>query len=1840
MADADTIEAPQVDEHDQQPQPTPGDDKLRVLHMAVGKEYNLGTFDEFKQKMQDPAKRQAFYNAVGKQYNLGTYDDFQKKIGFQGATPTPAPAQPSPPEHEISHTPIQDIRHVQEMANRPVSGTALVTEPYYDPKAAMGNPDELARNKAYADQYDKMAADMGISWGAQPETVKRVLNDFPDEQNEDRLKSYASLAQANPVSYGRLKSGNDIRMKMAQDGPEGVHDANVFNHLLNATDYNELTEENLPYQMQLMRTHGMGQADMDKLKAAQSPLINSIDPGLNVKYWQTNDHEYDLTPDEYAGLETERLFSPNKAAMDESILRHARGIGEDGKANPIDVSKESYEYQRGLENVKYNLQQTGRENLARYVAEHKQDSDKQVAALKDEYQAKINASANPQEQQQLIQDFQNHPVVQEANRLEDAEQGLQYSQAEDYRRYPLNFSDQATRAVADAMDHTTGFGQDAIKLGGTVLQGAGTTADNTMRFIKNVAINVLGSDESKGINNAKNIGHQSLTELAAYEPTSYTGTESPLIVPRGTIQSVQNILNGPGTGEEKQQKAISYIRDNFDQLQANPKAGQQNLTGKAALFQAANVMGQILGVANQSFLLGGVIGDAAKVQQMATAFTPMFMSTQNQMYEQALKNGEEHPLLKSSIDATILSLASLINPDIKVVKGMVGADTGLGKMLAGIDESTWNKVLSENKPVMDRMIGAARATGRQLGLATLQYGVIAPTAQYVAHKSILNEDANLGDMIKDGVIQTGISMAMPALLHGVWGGKNATAVNPMQKFALVEAGLHPDQNIDLIDSKIKSGQISEVLGHDMKQVIKHAGEFMLNTEMTKTDGTPMNEKEVADNLYNNLRLRTLQGKLKTAAEPMKPVIEDKIHEVNKEISDIHTSDADKQKADLNQLLHENLDKIDENYPLIAGMMKDDIKNNEPERAFQRIADEYNREKDKENGDTKSINKIYGKKLIDKAIELSKKPKTESAPEPTPQEPTIEKPTEGASTEQTAAPSIHPTTEFRTWDLGDMEGKPENEAAKKHLEGVVREWDKYPAGETGGEPFGQFVNRVIPAFDKILKEQPNNTTIVTHSSVLKAMRVWDEMGRPDVDNLTTEQKKEFADKYNATETHNGDLETFKGDNGDIHVIRHGQTVDNEKNNFRSGDTPLTQKGIDDAAAAGKELKDKTGGDVPQIITSDLPRTIHSSNIINDALRQSGPTNQISHLGEGGENIPPSSEGVGSSQQGQTLPEEKQPTPPGGGQVPPENINELPFGDLPVGIAHQLQVDRATAELNVLPPERGEGITIEQSIQRGKDLISSGVNPDQVAANFKKDNRLNSDDMSVVRARYNELAGKTNRAYDQYGEGSAQAKAAFTAERAWYNDAVKPMQTEWHKIGVAQQSAIDLDTGSITSFHRAWNEANKQPMTQSQEKEAATLVEETKQRTAETEKAYDKVDDLHDKATKSKEPKNIKQDAKKLADKIRQNAKLNRPGMFSAATPASLVWDSAVEVVAKSVEVGGSIADAISKGINHIKESDWYKGLSSGEQKDAIGQFKDWHKDNNKSYKTAQELSVHLAGKNDGKFTPQEAKDVWGYVRKTYLDKGNMSFGDALRAAANDLGLSRNQVLSAISSPKGAKEVTTELWKKNYEQRKAQAYAKRFIETGNQPARKRLWNNLPTYFFAAKTAGHGTVGNVTHAGTNIFRPSTWSAYWPNVLKSFKLAYGKAGDFEKAVDDFVAKPNFDKWAEAKLAIDPRKSYDNFQVFGLKKNWFLDTGNRGFTGLKFMRYDMAELFYNRLSDTEKADPQAREKIAELVNHATGHSDFNLNVKIGEKNYKPLNVLSFAPGLVVSRWQNVYDPI
>jgi hypothetical protein len=629
---------------------------------------------------------------------------------------------------------------------------------------------------------------------------------------------------------------------------------------------------------------------------------------------------------------------------------------------------------------------------------------------------------------------------------------------------------------------------------------------------------------------------------------------------------------------------------------------------------------------------------------------------------------------------------------------------------------------------------------------------------------------------------------------------------------------------------------------------------------------------------------------------------------------------------------------------------------------------------------------------------------------------------------------------------------------------------------------------------------------------------------------------------------------------------------------------------------------------------------------------------------------------------------------------------------IGISHKAQVKRA-GELGQEAPEPGEGVTKEEAITHGRDLISKGADPEKMVQDFKTDKKISYDNISAVRARLEELAKETNKAIDQFGEDSPEAKAAFEKEGNWRKE-IKPMQTEWAKIGMSQQGETDIDTGSLMGLKRAFKDKTGKDFTPTQEKKAKDLSEKVKLLTNEVEELKNKLTEAVDKAIKDNQgnkDKGIKERSKAIAKTIRKG-KLSRPGVFSAATPASLVWDTALEIAAKTIEIGGATAEAVAKGIadgiEYIKNSDWYKGTDKKDEAEKAFmefmensipsdetksikrlekqledlQLKKVKPSRNKREISAKEkelkekifeekvklglvpskteipvnkkiiteaekfdkLTTQFVDKKGNDFSMDEVRDIWDYAKKEYLDKES-SYKDMLSGVSKDLGLTSEQVRYAISQPKGARQITDEMYTKQNRRNTAISVAKNWVKEADSSKVKKFLKAIPSFFFGLKVFGHGTVGMITHSGTNIFKPSSWNTYWPNFFRQFKYAYGPTAGYEKAMEDLTLEPDFTFWKRAGLAVEPSKVYDDYQSFSKYFGRLGVAGDRGFNALKIYRYDLAKSIYDKLSNVEKSDPNTAKEIAKIVNHSTGSA----NVIIP----KALNVAFFAPRLEAARW-------
>jgi broad specificity phosphatase PhoE len=190
--------------------------------------------------------------------------------------------------------------------------------------------------------------------------------------------------------------------------------------------------------------------------------------------------------------------------------------------------------------------------------------------------------------------------------------------------------------------------------------------------------------------------------------------------------------------------------------------------------------------------------------------------------------------------------------------------------------------------------------------------------------------------------------------------------------------------------------------------------------------------------------------------------------------------------------------------------------------------------------------------------------------------------------QQAIEQLHPgvaTTHdaLRAWEQGTYAGKDESKY-EKEIEDIYTKDPNAKIG--GGESFNEMTHRALTAFKDILDNAPANSLVVSHSSAIKALDVWEKEGRPA--DLKIDPKK-----YRDQSTQTGELEKYQGKNGVVYVARHGETSDNRNSTLRTDDAKLTDKGIKQAEKLANKLADTP---ISHVYVSSLPRAIHTADII--------------------------------------------------------------------------------------------------------------------------------------------------------------------------------------------------------------------------------------------------------------------------------------------------------------------------------------------------------------------------------------------------------------------------------------------------------------------------------------------------------------------------------------------------------------------------------------------------------------------------------------------------------------------
>ena len=608
---------------------------------------------------------------------------------------------------------------------------------------------------------------------------------------------------------------------------------------------------------------------------------------------------------------------------------------------------------------------------------------------------------------------------------------------------------------------------------------------------------------------------------------------------------------------------------------------------------------------------------------------------------------------------------------------------------------------------------------------------------------------------------------------------------------------------------------------------------------------------------------------------------------------------------------------------------------------------------------------------------------------------------------------------------------------------------------------------------------------------------------------------------------------------------------------------------------------------------------------------------------------------------------------------DNEADKSGGEKTIGVSHE-KLNQLATKLGLPEVPRGTVLTPKEYADRGRLLIKNGVDPLEIAQQFKNDGLISADRISVVRAHLENLEKERNRIGDdkKFGAKSEEYKKAEDAVKDWYENVVKPMGTEWGASGQTLQGERDLDTDSFTAIRNATEKIQDSPINQSQEKKIRELTDKNELLTKQFDELHKKNIEITDKAFNKKAQDTsgvFKQKAKKLADKFRDKLK-SKPLTFKDKDGNDIVvkmyganFNAIIELGAKAIELSGDVADGIKAIADHLKEQEWYKKLTP-ENKDVVDkQVRDYFSDIADTFKKPlteaeqlEELQKKFIDKKDNKFTFEEGRSIWDYAKKNYLDNG-VEWKDMIQNVMSDLGLTWRQVSSAITVPEN-KSISDAMWKKQSERMRNKFATKDWVEEQNKTEAYKLWKKLSGTFRSTAIFGHGGIFVGTHAGMNLFDRRTALPTIKAMLNAYKLAYGKTASYEMAMEELKNSPNYIPAQRAGLQNNPdrvnNEDYQNSQHFisyivgkGIGDK-ISTAGEHGFNAIKVLRQQLFDAEYNKLSPEEKLDKNAVKSIAELVNNGTGATNLNLAIrnKKGEVNFDP-NEFLFAAGMEAARW-------
>ena len=540
--------------------------------------------------------------------------------------------------------------------------------------------------------------------------------------------------------------------------------------------------------------------------------------------------------------------------------------------------------------------------------------------------------------------------------------------------------------VLDKIGKSSGIGTYSADV--RFLAKTGRQVSNSIDWISGMAAGLWGGTDSR-VSDITNIGNQVNYDLLVNRPhTEIVEGNIKYAIDKDFETQINQIVEKYGW--EDPSKTQSQLQVAWQQFRAktgkdpvaivpNENAGNINLSANAILNNVEDIASQIIGTTILAGATGGT-GNISKARQLATLFGTTFATTVKDYETQAVRDGKNNPTETAIISAMADAVTELFGNDLARVKRLFGGRGSVGKVLDGISQAEWDKVLRARKGVF----GKFRNAGEQVFAKTVS-PALTETAEEMSAEGIKNLFE--GKEFTHNMKNTGITTFIGTLAtFGTGLPFSYKSVTQSVKSAMYEAGSNPDFYIDNVKKLLAKGDLTQKEAKQRMDVINRMSKIVSDLTTINKDGKPISDKQKVNMAFNQYVKEDAQKQKSVTGE------NEKLNQVTEELD-----------AENNQIVNNEEE-------LVESEISEETKNKYLATYNRQINERKKELRDQGVTDFESDEKI--KEIQTKIDNLNKK--TIAAPQvPQPEEAAIEEaeiPQEGAE-----APGV----EFPTTPAGEV-----------------------------------------------------------------------------------------------------------------------------------------------------------------------------------------------------------------------------------------------------------------------------------------------------------------------------------------------------------------------------------------------------------------------------------------------------------------------------------------------------------------------------------------------------------------------------------------------------------------------------------------------------------------------------------------------------------------------------------------------------------------------------------------------------------------------------------------------------